>query len=170
VDRVLQNPGGVFRGENAKGRFGHRLEHAELVARLVQEAEVAIEVRRVDLAGEVKQRGSRGQRLDHPAACVCRGSPGARHYDAQAAGHACIGVGHADRARFAARRHEPYVAAPVDRIEDRHVVDRDDAKRRLHPELLEIADDEITDRHAYPATGAPLPSSCTRKPERTFGQ
>ena len=88
------------------------------------------EVRRVDLAGQVQERGFGRLRLDERAGRVAGAGSGAGDGDAQSIARAGVGIGHVHRPRLAARRDEPDTVPAADGIEDRHVVDADDAETR----------------------------------------
>jgi hypothetical protein len=105
--------------------------------------EVLIEVFGFDLAGDVQQRGAGGQCFDHRARCVARRGARAGKGDAEAAGDAREAIGHIHRAGFAARADIADLAAVMDRVEDRHVVDRDHAECGLNAALLEKGGDQF---------------------------
>ncbi len=64
-------------GAHAEGRLGDRVEHGQLVRRLVDVGEAPIQVGRFDLPGDVQQRGAGRERLDHRAGRVAGGRAGA---------------------------------------------------------------------------------------------
>ena len=64
-------------------------------------------------------------------------------------GHARIGVGHVHGAGFAARRDEADAALARDRVEDRHVVDRDHAEGGGDAHVGERARDGVADRFGF---------------------
>lgn len=134
-----------FNGTHAKRGLRDRLQHRQLIGRFVDIREIFIEVFGLDLTGDVQQRGARGQCLDHRARCVARGRAGAGERDAESAGNARETIGHVHRARFAARADVADLAALMDRVEDRHVVDRDHAECGMHPALLEKSGDQFAD-------------------------
>ena len=80
------------------------------------------------------------------AGSVAGGRPGAGDDHAERVGHARVRVGHVHGARLAARRHESDPLLAVDRVEDRHVVNGDDAEDGRHADLRQRAGDEIADR------------------------
>ena len=118
----------------------------ELRPRLVQEAEAAVKERLVDLAGEMEERRAGGRRLDERARSVAGAGAGAGDDDAKPARDAGRRVRHVGGARLAARRHEADTAAPVDRVEDRNVVNADDAEGEAHAGALEEGGDDVAER------------------------
>ncbi len=91
----------------------------------------------------MQQRGACGQRFDHRARCIARRRAGAREGHTEAARYARKTVGHIHGAGFAARADITNLAAVVDRVEDRHVVDRDHAERGFYAALLEKSGDQF---------------------------
>jgi hypothetical protein len=96
-----------------------------------------------ELTGDVQQRGAGGQCFDHRARRVARRGARAGERNAEAAGHARETIGHVHRAGFAARADVADLAAIVDRVEDRHVMDRDHAECGLNAALLEKGGDQF---------------------------
>ncbi len=143
--RLLENAERGLRRPDSIGRFRDRAQHLELRARFVDERAPAIDIGLLDLAGDVDHRTAGGQRLDHAAGGVARRGPGAGQRDADIARCAGMCVGHVERARLAARRHEPDPAAPPEGVKHRHVVDRDDAIGGGHATGFEERGDEIAD-------------------------
>jgi hypothetical protein len=133
---------------DAERGLADRLQHLQLRRRFVNEAEVAVDVVGLDLPGEVQQRRAGGQRLDQRAGRIAGAGAGAGDAHAQGAGDAGIRIGHVAGAGLAARRHEADLAAPVERVEDGHVVDGDHAERGANAAALEEAGGEFTDGDA----------------------
>ncbi len=144
--RLLQYRERVFGARYAEEPLRDRLEHARLVRRLVDVAAALIEKAGLDLAGQMEHRRAGGERLDEAAGGVTGRNARGGHADAKPARHPREGVGHVERARLAARRHEAHAPARGDRVEDRHVVDRDDAESGADAAGLEIGRDQRADR------------------------
>ena len=123
------------------GPLGHRLQHRQLVGRLVDVGQVAVEVGRLDLPGDVQQWRAGGQGLDQAAGGIASGGAGAGDHHAQRAGAAGAGVGHAGGAGLTPGRHEADGAALGDGVQDRHVVDGDHAEGHLDAAALQEGGD-----------------------------
>ena len=118
-------------------------QHLRLGPGFVDESVAPAEVRGVDLTGEVQERGFGRQCLDERAGGVAGTGAGAGDGDADGVAHPGMGIGHVHRARLAARGDEPYPPPPADRVEDRQVVDADDAEGRGDAELLQHRRDHV---------------------------
>ena len=123
-----------------------RLEHVGLARHVVDRGAVAVHERPIDLRGDVQDRRAGGHGLDLRARGIAGGRAGRGHHDAERAFHARIGVRHVGGARLAARRHEPDAALARDRVENRHVVDRDHPEHRGDADLGERMRDQVADR------------------------
>jgi hypothetical protein len=123
----------------------NRREHRQLIRRFVDVREVLVQIGRFDLPGDVHERRARSQRFDHRARCVARSRARARERDAEAARNTRETIRHVQRACFAARADIADLAARVDRVEDRHVVNRDHAECGFDAALLEKSGDQFAD-------------------------
>jgi hypothetical protein len=95
----------------------------------VDEPTTLAEVGAVDLTGHVEHATAGRQRLDHRAGGVAGTGARAGDGDAQAAGDPALCVGRVHRRRLVADRDEATVRRH--RVDEREVVDTDDAVRRL---------------------------------------
>ena len=126
--------------------LAHRLEHVRLSRNVVNCSPIAIHELTIDLRGDMQDRRTGRQRFDLRTGRIARGGAGAGDDDAERTRHARIGIRHIHRAGFAARWNEANPALPPDRIQYRHVVDRDDAEDRRHAHIGERARDSVADR------------------------
>ena len=85
-------------------------------------------MRGIDLARQVQQGRARRHRFDDSAAGIPRRRAGAGYGDAEPAPHACIGIGHIYRPALGTRRHEIDIVATENSVQDRHVMDADNAE------------------------------------------
>ena len=143
--RDAENVQRLFRLGNAERGLRDGLQHFQLCLGLVDVGHALVEVWRVDLTGNVQQRCSGGLRLDQRAGPVAGPRAGAGETDAQAIADPRIGVRHVDRARLAPAWDEPDFAGPADCIQDRHVVDADDAEGGADAAGVEKCRDEVAD-------------------------
>ena len=131
---------------HAETGFGHRAQHVGLPRNVVDRGAIAIHVRTINLRGDVQHWGPGGQRLELRARRISCRAAGAGDHDAKRARHACVGVCHIHGAGFPARRDEADAIVPCDRIENRHVVDRDHPEGGRDADLGESVGDQIADR------------------------
>ena len=131
--------------------LAHRLQHVRLARHVMDRRAVAVGEGQVDLRGDVQHARARGQRLGLRPRGVAGGGAGAGDGDAQPAGDAGIGIGHVHRASLPPRWHEADAALGGERVQDRHVVDGDDAEDGLHADIGEVARHQLA--HRFPGRG-----------------
>ena len=133
---------------NAKGGFAHRLQHGHLGGGFVNEAQVAVQEFRFDLARQMQHRGAGGDGFNQRAGSIASTGASAGDTHAQVAGDTRIGICHVAGTGLTACRYEPdrqrLMAARVEGIQNRHVVDGDHAKGRAGAALLQKTHGQFT--------------------------
>ena len=104
---------------------------------------IAVHPGPIDLRGDVQHRRAGGERLDLRARRIARRGARAGDDHAERARDARIGIRHVHRTCLAACRNEADAVVARDRVEDRHVVDRDHAEHRGDADLGQRVGDEI---------------------------
>ena len=163
-DRFAQHAKRLFRRPDAEKGLGDALQHGRLVGRFVDIAPAAVEPAALDLACQMQHRRAGGQRLDQAAGGIAGRHAGGGDADAEPARNPGEGIGHVERAGLAARRHEAHPVAAREGVEDRHVVDRNDAERGFHPARVEKGGDQIADRRPCQAKREAPPETSTDAP------
>ena len=127
----------------AKGGLAYRLQHSQLLWCVVNIAQVAVQVIRFNLPGQVQHRRARGQCLDQCTRCIASPCTDTGDAHAQAARYACVGIGHVAGTRLTTGRHKADFLPRVEGIENRHVVNRDHTERGLGTAKFQKADGEF---------------------------
>jgi hypothetical protein len=125
--------------------LGDGAQRVRLAGNVVDRGAVAIHMRPVDLRGDMQNRGARGERLKLRAGSVRRRGPGAGDDNTKRTAHARIGIGHVHGPGLAARRNETNTALARHGVENRHVMDGDDAKGGGNADLGEHIGNEVAD-------------------------
>lgn len=135
-DRPLDHRHRLLRRIDPVSALGAGAQEAELIAGFMNKTGVGVQIGFLHLAGDMQQRRVGVERLNHRPHRVAGAGAGAGQRYAQAR-ETPVRVGHGDRPRFAARRHEANFIALPHRIGDRQIMNRNDAVHRRHRILFQ---------------------------------